>query len=367
MSEPEKDQKNLPPSEKRQKEFRDRGEVAHSQELTALLASVGALLGLLLSDAGSQLTLLMRSLLQNLDHPSDALLRQPFSVFISIFLPIALIGLLFSLLATFAQLGWPPAFGKISVDLGRAFSLQGLGRLLSPKEALKRSFGPFASFVMVALSAYIALKKSAPYFFSSRARDARSVAVVIGDSLLRLFVYAGSALLLIAAFSYWRQRREIFDRMKMTTEEVKREHKDQEGDPIIKRQRQRRMRELSKGRMASVKTADVIVVNPTHFAVALRYQSGRDKAPKVLCKGVDAKAGRIREIARKSGVPIVSQPPLARLLYKVAPEGRDIPANLYHAVAEILAYVYKLKKRAPVQKTQLRQKLPTKPTTRRPQ
>jgi flagellar biosynthesis protein FlhB len=367
MSEPEQDQKNLPPSEKRRKEFRDRGEVAHSQELTALLASLGALLGLLLSDAWSQLTLMMRSLLQNLDHPSDVLFRQPFTVFVSVFLPIALLGLIFSLLATFAQLGWPPAFGKISIDLGRAFSLQGLSRLFSPKEALKRSLGPLASFVMVSLSAYIALKKSAPYFFSSRARDARTIAVVIGEVLLQLFLYAGSALLLIAVVSYCYQRRQIFNRMKMTTEEMKREHKEQEGDPLLKRQRQRRMRELSRGRMASVKTADVIVVNPTHFAVALRYQSGRDKAPKVLVKGVDAKAARIREIARKAGIPIVSQPPLARLLYKVAPEGKDIPANLYHAVAEILAYVYKLKKRAPVQKNSVRQKLPMKPILRRPQ
>src|SRR5262249_60596148 len=104
------------------------------------------------------------------------------------------------------------------------------------------------------------------------------------------------------------------------------------------------MRELAKRRLVSaVKTADVVVVNPTHYSVALRYRAGEGTAPRVVAKGRGAVAARIRELARQAGVPIMPQPPPARLLHEVVPEGREIPANLYKAVAEILAYVYRLR------------------------
>jgi flagellar biosynthetic protein FlhB len=134
--------------------------------------------------------------------------------------------------------------------------------------------------------------------------------------------------------------------MRMTPEEFKREHREQEGDPHIKRKRRQRMRELAQRRLhAAVKGADVVLVNPTEYAVALRYRSDEDRAPRVVAKGRKHQAERIREIARKEGVPIVAQPPLCRLVHKLVPENREIPAQLYHAVAEVLAYVYRLKNR----------------------
>ena len=132
----------------------------------------------------------------------------------------------------------------------------------------------------------------------------------------------------------------------MSKSEVKREHRDQEGDPIIKARRRRRMRELVRRRVAAVvPKADVVLVNPTEYAVALRYLSGSDRAPRVLAKGRGAAAEFIRTIARKAGVPIVPEPPLTRMIYKLVPEGREIPATLYKAGAEVLAYVYRLKRR----------------------
>ena len=118
------------------------------------------------------------------------------------------------------------------------------------------------------------------------------------------------------------------------------------GDPQIKGARRRRMRELARRRLSSdVKKADVVLVNPTHVAVALRYDSDAGGAPRVLAKGKGELADKIREMARKAGVPILSRPPLARLIYKLVPAGAEIPAALYKAVAEVLAYIYALRAR----------------------
>jgi flagellar biosynthetic protein FlhB len=133
--------------------------------------------------------------------------------------------------------------------------------------------------------------------------------------------------------------------MRMSPDEVKREHREQEGDPMIRGRRKQRMRELAKRRIAAaVATADVVVVNPTHYAVALRYDDRTDAAPVVVAKGVDEQAEKIREIARNKSVPVLSRPPLARALYKHVKEGRAVPANLYRAVAEVLAYVYRIRR-----------------------
>jgi flagellar biosynthesis protein FlhB len=134
--------------------------------------------------------------------------------------------------------------------------------------------------------------------------------------------------------------------MMMSAEEIKYEHRQSEGDPQIKGARRRRMRELARRRLSSdVKKADVVLVNPTHVAVALRYDSDADGAPRVLAKGKGEVAEKIREMARKAGVPILSRPPLARLIYKLVPAGAEIPAGLYKAVAEVLAYIYALRAR----------------------
>jgi flagellar biosynthesis protein FlhB len=149
----------------------------------------------------------------------------------------------------------------------------------------------------------------------------------------------------IAAVDYFLARRRMNEQMKMSADEVKREHKESEGDPMIKGKRKQRMRELAKRRMAkAVATADVVIVNPTHYSVALRYDENKDRAPVVVAKGVDEQAAKIRELARSHGVPVMSRPPLARALHKHVKEGAPIPANLFKAVAEVLAYVYRIKR-----------------------
>jgi flagellar biosynthetic protein FlhB len=200
--------------------------------------------------------------------------------------------------------------------------------------------------IFVLGAATIALHKEHTLFMASPTLEATALGLRIAAAAIRVFVYAGGAWALLAAFELFKAKRDLAARMRMTPEEMKREMKEQEGDPHIKRKRRQRMREIARRRLEkAVKTADVVVVNPTEYAVALRFRNGKDRAPRVVAKGRGAIAERIREVARNAGIPILAQPPLARLLHKVVPEGREIPANTYRAVAEVLAYVHRLRRR----------------------
>jgi flagellar biosynthetic protein FlhB len=149
-----------------------------------------------------------------------------------------------------------------------------------------------------------------------------------------------------AAADYWLVRRKFMDDAMMSRDEVRDEHKEQEGRPEIKARMRRRMQEMTKRRATSdVAKATVLVVNPTHYAIALRYEPEKDHAPVVLAKGVDEIALKMRAVARKAGVPVIEQRPLARALYADAKLGRTIPVDLYRAVAEVIAYVMQIKAR----------------------
>jgi flagellar biosynthetic protein FlhB len=157
---------------------------------------------------------------------------------------------------------------------------------------------------------------------------------------------AVGALLLMAVADYAWQRRRHIKQLMMTREELKQEMKENDGDPQVKAAIRRRRQQLMNRMMAAVKTADVVVTNPTHFAVALKYDPVNMQAPMVVAKGADHLAKRIREIAMKNGVPVLEEPPLARALHAAAPVGQYIPANLFHAVAEVLAWVYALRNKS---------------------
>jgi flagellar biosynthesis protein FlhB len=157
-----------------------------------------------------------------------------------------------------------------------------------------------------------------------------------------------AVLAVLAAAEWWVQRHRFMKQMKMTKEEAKREAKEQEGDPLIRGQRRRRHRELLRNQARTeVPRADALVVNPTHVAVAIRYRRDEGKAPRVTAKGKGELAEYMRNLARENGVPICEDIPLARLLYRKVKVGREIPAQTYKAVAAILAFVYRVTKKAP--------------------
>jgi flagellar biosynthesis protein FlhB len=170
------------------------------------------------------------------------------------------------------------------------------------------------------------------------------VATLLGDVALR----GAGVLLFLGLIDVFLSRRRFFNKMKMTREELKREMKEDEGDPHIRGARKRRHRELRRGSIAKeVPRADAVVVNPTHIAVVLRYRKKDDRAPRVMAKGKGPKADAIRRLAAEHGVPIVKDVPLARLLHAKVKIGREVPHETYRAVAAVLAFVAKVTGRAP--------------------
>jgi flagellar biosynthesis protein FlhB len=333
------------PTPKRVREFRKRAEIAHSRDLTAVTAMGGAVIGMVVfaSRAGAALADFARMTTsaadgRSLDFASEA--ARTFAIAAGPALIGACVG---ALVGGLAQLGWPPALKGPSFDLTRAMSFAGLKDAWSPRAAFRRAAVAAAKVAAVAIAVLVVLRGELAKGFVAETPD--QIAGRIGGALGRLAFAAGAALAVLAAFDYLLARRRIGTKMKMTPDEIKREHRESEGDPHQKGKRKRRAREIAGRRMVTaVQAADVVVVNPTHYAVALTYQADADGAPKVVAKGADEVAARIREIARQAGVPILSRPPLARALYKV-PEGREVPAPLFKAVAEVLAYVYRLRRR----------------------
>ncbi|EDY85011.1 FlhB/HrpN/YscU/SpaS family [Verrucomicrobiia bacterium DG1235] len=172
--------------------------------------------------------------------------------------------------------------------------------------------------------------------------DIVHVGMFITDTLVYVFIRLTIAVGLIAIISYLWQSKKTMDKMKMTKEEVKQERKDQDMSPEIRKARMQMAMRLMQGQMLDeVATADVVVTNPTHYAVALKYERGVDSAPMVLAKGENAFAQRIKEVAAEHGVPVVENKMVARMLYKVAQVGAAIPMEMFQSVAEILAFVYK--------------------------
>lgn len=171
---------------------------------------------------------------------------------------------------------------------------------------------------------------------------------LIGDSLKDLFWKAAGVFVLFGMVDLARQQRKYQKDLRMTKQEVREEHKENEGDPLIRARIRRLRRDLLRQQMMKeVPSATAVIVNPTHYAVALRYEHGSTAVPLVVAKGRNHLALRIRRIAIENGVPLVENPPLAQALYKSVKTGQEIPPHLYRAVAEVLAYIYRLMNRRP--------------------
>jgi flagellar biosynthetic protein FlhB len=226
---------------------------------------------------------------------------------------------------------------------------------IDPVSGLKRLFGPHSWFEaaktflkagVVALVAFLAVWPELPTLGALVGLPAGAMVVELGRSVLGIAFRAGAAFALIAAadiaFQRWRHEKSL----RMTKDEVKREARDQDIPPELRGAIRRKQFEQARRRMlAEVPTSDVVVTNPTHFAVALRYD-GTKPAPELVAKGADLVAKAIREIAEEHGVPILSNPPLARSLYQEVELGHLIPERFFHAVAEVLAFVYRTAGRA---------------------
>ncbi|CAN5919395.1 hypothetical protein BH11MYX2_BH11MYX2_13560 [soil metagenome] len=254
--------------------------------------------------------------------------------------PALIGGAVVSLITICIQLGWPPALKGVKFDLSKMNPMANLGNAFGLKGMAQRTATTFAKMAVIGGIVLVVLQSG----IVPHAVDAGELGQIAWSVIKKSLLVVVGAIVALAVVDFIMAKRRISEQMKMTPDEVKREHKDSEGDPMIKMRRRQKAREMAKRRIAvTVPTADVIIVNPTHYAVALRYDDTQDRAPIVVAKGVDDVAQRIREIAREKGIPIMARPPLARALHKHVKEGKQVPANLYKAVAEVLAYVYRLR------------------------
>jgi flagellar biosynthesis protein FlhB len=225
---------------------------------------------------------------------------------------------------------------------------------LNPLKGLKRMFGThgvwalvksLAKLAVLCGVAYMSVRQLVPQLTASGSLPLSAVLGTATDAALRLVRFGAAAGLLMALADVAVVRRRNNKQLKMTKHEVKEEHKSSEGDPLLRGAIRSRALAISRNRMmADVPSADVVVVNPTHVAVALKYEANRG-APRVVAKGADHMAARIREVAERNRVPMVQDIPLARTLFSTCDIGQEIPADLYQAVATVLAFVMRLRRK----------------------
>jgi len=239
---------------------------------------------------------------------------------------------------------WSPKVFKPKLKVFNVVS--GLKKLLISKQTIVRLLKSIFMAAAVAIGPYLVLKKAfgevVPLFYES----AENIAIYVLSAGQTMFYYALTPMILIGIADLIYTRWDYEENLKMTKGEVKDERKQAEGDPTIKnKQRQKMMAMMARRMMKDVPKADVVITNPTHLAIAIRYNAMEAPAPLVLAKGAGDVAQRIKEIARENGVPIREIKPLARALYKVIEVGDTIPEEFYQAVAAILAQIYKAKQR----------------------
>ncbi len=325
------------------RDFRKRGDIALSRELVSAGSLLGAVVGLLACSgmAVSALLGFARDTAIAADGRDRSWLPSAMAdTFVTCTGPALIGALVVALLAICLQLGWPPAFKGLKLDLARLSPLTNMRQAFGLGGAAKRTATALVK--LAAIGGIVAIVLATGLV--PNALEPQQLGSVAWSAVSRALLIVGAVIVAIGAVDYVLARRRMKKQMRMTPDEVKREHKESEGDPMVKSRRRQRAREMAKRRLAvNVPKADVVVVNPTHYAVALRYDENTDRAPIVVAKGVDEVAAKIREIARHHGVPVLSRPPLARALHKHVKEGRPVPANLYRAVAEVLAYVYRLR------------------------
>jgi flagellar biosynthesis protein FlhB len=242
-----------------------------------------------------------------------------------------------------AQVGFVVSPKALAPKFERLDLVSGFKRLFAQR-SLVHLAKDFIKLFAIGAVAYYSIKADFPSFATLSDMAVPSLAKVMGASSLLLAFKLGLTYLALAILDYFYQRFDFEKSMRMSRQELREEYKETEGSPQLKARVRQMQKEMARQRMmAAVPTANVVVTNPTHLAVALKYDTLDQNAPIVVAKGERLIAQRIKEIAREHGVPVIEDKPLARTLYKICEVGQIIPANLYRAVAELLAYVYRLK------------------------
>lgn len=343
-------EKTEDPTQKKIDDTRKKGQVAQSKELTGALTLFVAVYSI--KFFGSKM---FETLVETIYFFNDKLNYEltkvstfriilfmiifTFKVAIYIIIPVFIV----AIIAQRGQVGQLFTFETIRPKFSRLNPLEGLKRMFSMQSIMNL----LKSLLKITLVGYVGfsyIKDNISLMLKSIQLGTKQSIFMLSEFSVELSVRMAAVILLIGIFDYFYQRYSYNKNLKMSKQEVKEEYKNSEGDPQVKSKIKQRQREASQRRMMQqLPEADVIITNPTHFAVAIKYDEEKKDAPYVLAKGKDLLAQKIKEIARELEIPIIENKPLARQMYKDLELGDVIPANMYEAVAEILAYVYSLK------------------------
>ncbi len=264
-------------------------------------------------------------------------------VIVTTVLPIMLISMLIGFVSNYIQVGWHPTTKPLQPKFSKLNPISGFKRIFS-FNAIMELFKSIAKLSVIILVTYNVLEERIPVLMQLSYYTLNDALIIVGDNIITLGITVGAVFIVVALIDYIYQRRKLTKDLKMTKQEIKEEYKSVEGNPLIKGQIKQKMREASMRRMMDdVPSADVIITNPTHYAVCIKYEPGENNVPVVVAKGVDHMAKRIKEVGASNNIEIVENKPLARALYATVDIGGQIPEELYQSVAEILAYVYRLK------------------------
>lgn len=270
----------------------------------------------------------------------SVLLRTVMLRLLIILLPVLLIGFAVAFVSDLFQVKWRPTSKPLQPKFSKLNPLNGIKKIFSA-QSLVELVKSVAKILLIALVTYSYIKKKSGLLYALYDMSMMQAVNLIGETVIELGIRISAIYMIIAGADFMYQKYKFKNDMKMTKQEVKEEYKNAEGDPEIKGKIKARMREASQRRMMqAIPKADVVITNPTHYAVAIRYDTEVAPAPIVVAKGSDYLAQKIKQIARENNVEIVEDKPLARMLYANVDVDKQIPPELYQAVAEILAMVY---------------------------
>ncbi|MBU2964809.1 flagellar biosynthesis protein FlhB [Amphritea sp. 2_MG-2023] len=352
MAEDSGQEKTEEPTSKRLRDAKEKGDVARSKELatTILLLAAAAAAMMFGGEVADKMAGMMKynfsldrqavmdpaSMFAHLGYSLSEALRACLGFFV-VLLVAAIVG-------PIALGGWNVSMKAMAPKFSRIDPLAGIKRMFSLK-ALLELFKALAKFLVVGSLSFLVLMASKQALFSLGSQDIFPAMSHATEIVIWAFLIMSCTMILISLIDVPFQIYDYTQKLKMTLQEVKDEMKNSEGKPEVKGRIRQLQREISQRKMMSaVPEADVVITNPTHYAVALKYDQGGGGAPFLVAKGGDFVALKIREIADKHDIPILSAPPLARAIYHSTEVDEEIPAGLFKAVAEILAYVFQLQR-----------------------
>lgn len=357
MAEESKDQKTEEASTKRITDAEEKGNFALSKEMTSAIILLAAIVSMYLVGQNGPLEMMtlwraILSELHSLTLSTDELFRvlvlvmkNTFLILSPILLSIMFAGIISNVIQTrglkISTHPLIPKFNKLN-------PLKGIGRIFS-KNSLNELFKSIFKIIIISIISYQTIKGRWDEIPPLMGFDVGQIMVFMGQVSLEIMFKVLVVMIFLSSIDYMFQRFTYMENLRMTKHEVKEERKDTDGNPQIKQRIRQVQMEMARRRMmTAVPDADVVVTNPTHIAVAIKYDVDKYSAPILVAKGSGAIAAKIRSLAEEYDIPLVEDKPLARVLHKTVDVGQLIPASLYKAVAEILAYVYRLKGKGPL-------------------